>query len=155
MRDLHPSHWWKPRRLCVDRRGAAAVEFALLAPPLALMLFGMVDFGGAMYQSMEVAAAAHAGADYALHNGWSSSGVQSAITSATPLSVTASPAPVLSNGCVSGGVVVLQSGATCSGGGAAGSYVVAYAQINLTTIASWPAFVLPATLSSQAIVRIH
>ena len=36
------------KRLLRDKRGSAALEFALVAPPFIAMLFGVIDFGWAM-----------------------------------------------------------------------------------------------------------
>jgi Flp pilus assembly protein TadG len=56
---------WLRRNRCAfgrDRRGTAAVEFALAATLLAYALLNAVDFGYYMYQRMEVENAAEAGA---------------------------------------------------------------------------------------------
>jgi Flp pilus assembly protein TadG len=55
-------------RLGRARRGAAAVELALLAPLLVLMAAGTIDFGLAVYTKMMVADAAQSGAAYAQLN---------------------------------------------------------------------------------------
>jgi len=90
-------------RWIADRAGSASVEFALLLPLLSTLVVGMIDYTQLAYQSMEVGAAAHAGADYALHSGFSSSGIAGAVTAATGLAISASPAPLLSTACVTGG----------------------------------------------------
>lgn len=36
---------WFGRALVKDNRGAAAVEFAMIAPPLALLVFGILQYG--------------------------------------------------------------------------------------------------------------
>jgi Flp pilus assembly protein TadG len=74
-----------------ESRGSAAVEFALLLPFLVTLVLGMSDYGALIYQSMQVAAAAHAGALYALRNGYSAGAIQTAVAGATNLTVTASP----------------------------------------------------------------
>jgi len=144
-----------PRRIVADKSGASAVEFALVLPVLVLLLIGMSDYGALAFQTMEVSAAAHAGADYAIHNGWNSSAIQTAVTSATSLTVSASPAPQLSKGCLSGNTVVFQTGATCSSGGTAGSYVIVNAQTPFSPLVAWSALTFPTTLSAQAVVRIQ
>lgn len=45
-----------------DRRGAAAIEFAIVAPVLFAMLFGVFEIGRLMYEQSKAAAAASAGA---------------------------------------------------------------------------------------------
>jgi Flp pilus assembly protein TadG len=143
------------QRLVDDRRGVAGVEFALALPVLVLLLVGMFDYGALAFQTMEVSAAAHAGADYAMHNGWNSSAIQTAVTNATGLPVTASPAPQLSNGCLSGNTVVFTTGSSCSSGVTPGSYVIVNAQTPFTPLVAWSALALPTTLSAQAVVRIQ
>ena len=49
------------RRLA-DERGAAAVEFALIAVPLILLMIGTVDFGRVLYTRNNMIAAADVGA---------------------------------------------------------------------------------------------
>lgn len=55
-------------RLCRERRGAAAVEMAFMAPILVFMAAGLIDFGLGVYTKMMVADAAQAGAAYATLN---------------------------------------------------------------------------------------
>jgi Flp pilus assembly protein TadG len=53
----------KLRRWLMDREGAAAVEAALVMPLLLLLMAGLIDGSRAIVQSMQVSAAAQAGAD--------------------------------------------------------------------------------------------
>jgi Flp pilus assembly protein TadG len=125
-------------------------------PILTVLLMGIFDYGSLAYDSMQVSAAAHAGADYALHNGWSATGVQTAVKTATTLSVNTTPATQsTSNACIVAGQVVPATGTTCAGGGTPGTYVVVVAQAQFTPLASWAAFALPSTISAQATVRIQ
>ena len=48
-----------------DRRGAVAVEFALVLPLLMLLVFGIIDFGRAYYTLNQVISAVREGARYA------------------------------------------------------------------------------------------
>lgn len=61
MKHLVPS----PRRLTRERRGAALVEFALLISLLLVLLFGIIDFGRALFTANNLTAAAREGARYA------------------------------------------------------------------------------------------
>jgi Flp pilus assembly protein TadG len=54
------------RRLAHDRRGAAAMEFALVAPVLCLVFAGIVDLGNMVYTRMRVRDALNTGAQHAL-----------------------------------------------------------------------------------------
>ncbi len=56
------------RRSIADRRGASAVEFALLAPIFLLLLAAAVDFGGVLYIKFGLENAVSAAANYALQN---------------------------------------------------------------------------------------
>ncbi len=144
-----------PRDLLKDRRGASAVEFALLLPPLVALFIGVVDYGALTYQQMEVSAAAHAGADYAYHNGFNASAIGTAVTSATSLTVSASPAPAQETACVTNGAIVATNGSSCPSGGSPGTYVTVNAQATFTPIVAWASFAFPSTISAQAMVRIR
>ena len=56
------------QRLIGDRRGVAAVEFALLMPIFCLLLAGIVDLGGALYTKFKLDSAVTAGANFAQIN---------------------------------------------------------------------------------------
>lgn len=154
-KDAGPADALARRTLLENRSGAAAVEFALLLPMLVLLVIGMVDYAALAYQSMEIYASAHAGADYALKNGWDSAAIQAAVSAATPLAATASPAPQQSKACVTGGVLVVTAGSTCPSGGTPGTYVTVSAQTAFAPIVSWSSLVMPSSLSAQAVVRIQ
>ena len=49
------------------RKGQAVVELAVAAPLLALMLFGLIDFGRAYFQYIALVEAAREGARYATY----------------------------------------------------------------------------------------
>jgi Flp pilus assembly pilin Flp len=52
------------RRLMNDEEGAAVVEFALVMPILALIIFGIIDFGRAFYTLNNIISAVREGARY-------------------------------------------------------------------------------------------
>lgn len=140
-------------RLAADRRGAAAVEFALLLPMLALLLAGLFDVSRLISASMQVRAAAQAGADFARTHGWDAAKVETAARSATPLAgVTAAPAAF--QGCASGGGIVPAPGPACAGGAPAGSFVAVAASAPFRPLAPWPEVVLPDEVRARAVVRI-
>ena len=74
-----------------DKRGSVAIEFALFGSALVLLLMAATDLSLAIRARAEVGNAARAGAEYAAINcssSCSSSGIATAVTSATPLAVT-------------------------------------------------------------------
>ena len=140
-------------KLLISRDGAAGVEFALTLPALVLLVIGAVDFGALTYEQMQVSAAAHAGAQYAIRNGGSLTNIASAVTGATPFTVQATPTPQQVKACVSGSSLVVTTGTTCAGGGAPGTYIQVNAQATYTPLISWGTLSFPATISAQAMVR--
>jgi Flp pilus assembly protein TadG len=149
-------------RLLRGNEGVSALEFGLLAPILAILIIGIVDFGVAIWQDMQVANAAEAGAAYASVNGWNAtaSQIETAVTSATSLStITAAPAPwVMSCGCPnanSTGITEVACGTTCADGSQAGHYWVVNAQASYAMFLSYPGIGNPMTLSATAYARLY
>jgi Flp pilus assembly protein TadG len=66
MRNLTPS--FSARAFAADRRGIAAVEFALVTPIFCLLLAGIVDLGGALFTKFRLDSAITAGANFAQVN---------------------------------------------------------------------------------------
>ncbi|MFC1673152.1 TadE/TadG family type IV pilus assembly protein [Pseudomonadota bacterium] len=54
------------RSLRDNESGASAVEFALIAPVMSLMLLGLLDYAVAVFHKMELASAVRSGSQYAL-----------------------------------------------------------------------------------------
>ncbi|MFT8246974.1 TadE/TadG family type IV pilus assembly protein [Roseomonas sp. BN140053] len=63
----------------LDRRGVSAVEFALVAPALLLLLFSMYDVGSAMWRTMRLEMAARAGAQYAFARPQDTAGITNTV----------------------------------------------------------------------------
>ena len=149
-------------RLAALRRataGIAAVEFAIAAP-LFFMLVPLADLGIGLTEKMQVAAAAEAGAQYALSNGFDPTKIAQAVTSATILGgVIAAPVPILSCGCpnASGtGLTTVLCGTACaSTGQAAGSYITVSASFVYRPLLSYANLGSSVTLSAQSTVRIQ
>ena len=139
------------------RRGLAAIEFALFGPLIAMMFVCTADLGFALYHTLQVEAAAEAGAQYAAVNGFNATGISNAVAASTAsITINASPAPTESCGCPAAtGVTAAVCGSTCPDGNTAGTYVTETASNTYTTIIPYPT--LPATfpLSSTAMVRIQ
>jgi Flp pilus assembly protein TadG len=142
--------------ICRATGGVSAVEFALTAPIVALVVVQLVDIGLAAYRQQQVQNAAQAGARYAAMHGWNSTAIESAVAAATGLAmITATPAPRESCGCPSGsGVVTASCGTTCSDGAAAGTYVTVSAQAAYSPITRYSVLGSSVTLTAQSVVRI-
>ena len=143
---------------CLRRNeGVAAVEFAIIAPVLVVILAMIADLGLGFRYQMQVGHAARAGLQYALNNGWNSASVIAAVTSATGLTgISASPAPFTSCGCATGsGISAAACGSNCPTGGTAGTYVTVNASYAYTPILPYPSLSSPMTLTAQAVARIQ
>lgn len=105
-----------------NERGVSAVEFALISSVLVFLLLAATDLALAIYTRAKIGNAARAGAEYAAIYGWNSSGISTAVTSATSLNVTATPSTYC--GCANtSGVAQQTCGSTCTLGGSTGTYV--------------------------------
>jgi Flp pilus assembly protein TadG len=139
--------------------GTSAVEFALAAPLLVGLLVPMADLGMAFSQQIKVQQAAAAGAQYAALHPWNSTSataIANAVTAATTLAVTASPAPSQSCGCPSSSSVVYAAcNSTCSNGQTAGYYVIVNAQSPYIPQLPYSVLGSSVTLTAQSTVRIR
>lgn len=147
----------RARSVIADRGGVAATELALLAPTVLFLLMGIFDVGQMTFTAMQVRAAAHAGAQYVYANpqACTTSGITSAVTSATPgLTVSASPAPSCGvTACVTNNVIVATSGTTCPSGDPPGTYAQISAKATFTPVAPWSTLVLPTTITASSEIR--
>lgn len=145
------------RRFIDHRKGAAAIEFAVVAAMLLLLMVGAADYGMGFYRKMQVQNAAQAGAQYAMLRGFSPSSIMAAVTNATSFSeVTATPAPSQFCGCpTSIGVAIAACDSTCAGGLVAGTYVTVSAQGTYNTLLSYPLIPDSFTFASNSTVRIR
>jgi Flp pilus assembly protein TadG len=129
---------------------------------LATLMLGMVDMGLWNTARLSVDRAARAGAEYAVANGYSSTGISAAITSNAPArsgmlsAISATPAPVRWYGCVvsNNSVAVTVQNAVCADGTTAGTYVTSNATAIYSYAVPWPGLGSGATISSQVKVRI-
>lgn len=131
-------------RLWKAADGLGAVELGFLAPVLLLMLLGIIDFGRAYWQQMEVANAADAGTQYTMSNAFEATTVTNVVRSATNLStVLVDPAPYQTCGCptstgVTSGYGSYPTCGTCPDGSAAKGYVIVNTRICYSTLFTWP-----------------
>jgi len=139
------------------KRGLAAIEFAVIAPVMAMMVMCAVDLGLAINRHMQVEDAAQAGAQYAALHGFNSTSISSAVTSATSWTgISASPAPTEFCGCPGAtSITTATCGSTCASGNIAAVYVTVGARGTYSTIVPYP--VIPSTFAfaSKSTVRIQ
>ncbi|MCK9915529.1 pilus assembly protein [Microbacteriaceae bacterium K1510] len=152
--------WARHKALTVFRseRGTAAMEFGLAVPLLLTLLMGVVELSFAIYEAMQAYDAAEAGAIFAGKNGWSLSGISTAVTGATSTTgVTATPAPTSFWGCPSeSGIITVASSSTkCGSGSSPGQYVQVNASISHSTILPYPSLSLPTTFTAKSIIRLN
>jgi hypothetical protein len=145
-------------------RGAAIVEFALIMPFLVMLLVGLCDLGFGVYGTMQVQAAAEAGAQYASRNGWDPTKIAAAVTDATGGSgISATPAPYQICGCTNNNIFT-QVGTptngsctslTCNPSGNPGLYASISAQLLYQTMLPYPGLPATLTLAGQAYRRLN
>jgi Flp pilus assembly protein TadG len=148
---LHPSLRMK-RRLQGDS-GMAAVEFAILASVLLLLVMGLADYGLAVYYRMQVESAALIGAKYAAKYPTDSAGITSAVNSATHISSFTSVTPAKLCECANALGTSVSCSTTC-----AGSTLNEYMTVTVTysytpLFASSPLPIETGTLSSTHTIR--
>lgn len=71
-------------RLRRDRRGVSAVEFAIVASIMVVILLGAYDFGNAAQQQIQLQEAVRSGGAYAISRPTDVTGIQSAVAGALP-----------------------------------------------------------------------
>ena len=97
--------------LALCRRGVAALEFAVIAPTMAIALTGLIDLGNIAQQRIQLQEAVRAGGSYALSNPSNTAGMTTAIKNAMPAGLSASAAVAAPTY-----TCVCKSGTGCGGG---------------------------------------
>jgi Flp pilus assembly protein TadG len=138
-----------------DSAGVAGIEFAIIAPVLAIFILGLIDLGLGFEAQMSVSQAAQAGSYYALLKGYDTAAIASAIQNASN-STGISGSSSQSCGCPSSGAGVANAacGSSCPNGQTAGTYVSVSAQYQYSTVLPYPGLTSPMTLSATSMVRI-
>lgn len=126
---------WLKVLIC-HQKGAVAIEFALVAPILVLMMTGVVELGLAARTYLLATDAASDGASYATHNGWDTAKIANAVVeSSSSRSISASPAAESFCGCpTSSGISRTTCGLSCSDGMMARRYAKIYASLNRPSV---------------------
>jgi hypothetical protein len=139
-----------------SQQGVAALEFAIIAPVMVILIVSTVELGFAIRDQLRVQAASAAGAFYAMNKGFDAGGISAAVLNgAAGTGLTASPAPALFCGCPqTTGIGAATCGAICADGIAARQYAQVSASIPRTTILG-SSLGLPATMTAQSIGRLQ
>ena len=138
-------------------RAAVTVELALLAPVLMLMLVGVIDFGGAIYEQMQLTSAARAGVQFAIQSAANvddTVGILQAVQNAGSLdtaNVTITTTQFC--GCPDGSAATCTD--TCGGGGTPGTYVSITVVEQYSTLFPYPGIDNPITLEGNAVMRVR
>lgn len=151
------------------RNGVAALEFAICAPALLVVLGGLADFGLAFGDSAQIEQAAEAGATYAFA-AQQEAGVNGTISASTvkavvQASLALSPSPTVTvtgpePECTqsNGGTTTLTSGTygqPCPNGDTVGTYVVISVQYTYQPLLPSYSTMASTNLSATSIVRLY
>ncbi len=104
-------------RLASSRRGAAAVEFALIGTIMAAMLTGVANYGMAQFDKMALRSAARAGAQMAIRDRTATSTIKTVAVNSTDLSLTTGDVSTVETCECADGTVLGACGDACADGG--------------------------------------
>ncbi len=137
------------------RRGIVAIEFAIIAPVLAIILVAVIEIGLATAAFFTVQEAALAGANYASHNGWDANAISGAVTQSTERAdIVASPVPITYCGCPSGPKIAVSTcGQSCSDGLVTRKYVKVSASMSRPSVVM-SSFGLPEDVTVTLVTRV-
>lgn len=120
-----------------SRRGAVAVELALLTPIMALMLIGAIDYGNFIYQKMEVQNASRAGVQFAIQssgNATDTTLIQAAVLAASDLPTSTTVTSVTFCGCADGGESDPDNSGGCNGDCTGGEFPLLSVRVTVSNI---------------------
>ncbi|HYD29619.1 MAG TPA: TadE/TadG family type IV pilus assembly protein [Azospirillaceae bacterium] len=142
------------KRLARGRRGNVAIETALVTPVAMLLLVGVIDYGMAVYDNMQLTSAVRAGAQYALRNDADLTTVKTVVMNALTIDRAAVKAyAVRVCGCANGTDVDCSD--TCSDGSARRRFVLITAVQDHTALFTYPGIPNPVSLSAEARIRVE
>jgi Flp pilus assembly protein TadG len=137
-----------------SERGSSLVEMAILLPFLLLILIGVIDFGRAYYDSIEVANAARAGAQYGVINPTDTTGMVAAAKSDTSVDIPTITATA-AYGCMcsdgTGASPTCSTTPSCSSSTRQVNYVQVNTSYTYTTFFPWPGVPASFPLTGKAI----
>ncbi len=147
-------------RLWADRRGVAAIEFAIIGPMLLIALGGVTDLGLSIRAQSRLSAGVASGAQYAFKVGAAvtAASVKSMVQASAGLSGVTATITGPSLYCVSGSPAALVAGVAgtaCADGTQPGTYVKIVGTYTYTQlIPGYSAFLNP-TLTQSVTVRLQ
>jgi Flp pilus assembly protein TadG len=129
-------------RLWRGREGLGAVELGFIAPVLLTLLLGVMDFGMAFWQQMQIANAADAGAQWGMSNAWNETSIRTVAQSATNLSSvnvsSTNPCGCATSTGVASGYGTPPTCNACPDGTTAQTYIVVNTRMCYSTLFHWP-----------------
>ncbi len=134
------------RAVARRQQGSSLIETAVMFPFLLLAALGAIDFGRAYYASIEVQAAAEAGALYGLQNVTDTAGMQTAAKLDAPDVLVMTPKASWGCECADGSAVTT----SCTSAPVCTNNIVNYVQVN-TSATYTPLFGYPGIPSSFAL----
>ena len=142
--------WNRPRPRFGARAGTAAIETALLAPIVLLLLAGSVEYGRAIAERMALESAVRAGLHYATKSGATTANVESVVRAAIDGEVEIAVEALVVCECSDG------SSVSCAGECAVGSrrtFTRIEASRSHAALVSWPGIEAPDVFQIAAQVR--
>jgi len=136
-------------RVASSRRGAAAVEFALMATVIAAMLTGIANYGMAQFDKMELRSAARAGAQMALKNRTDTTAIENAVINATNLTLTAADVTTTESCECADGTALGACGDACGDGGSNQYYMT------VTVSETFTLLILGTTINLSESVKVR
>ena len=139
-----------------SRRGNMTVELALLAPVMAFMLVGAIDFGSFIFGQMKLQNASRAGAQYAIQaagNVDDTASITAAAQAATDLEAGTTVLPVAFCGCADGSESAYDSSTGCDGSCAGGEFPALSIRVTVANTFT-PLFAYPGLPDSLALTGV-
>jgi len=136
------------------RKGASAIELALLSPLFLLLLVGVFDFGMAIIGKMQLNNAATAGAQYAILDDRDADGLQQAVVSATSLGGDFSVATARVCECLDGRVVTCSNPDSCGIGVRRRQFIEVAVTRLFAMVLDYPGLANPLPLTGRSRIQI-
>lgn len=151
MKRIKLRHKGRPFRKCAFTKcdsGASAVEFALIAPVMTLLLLGLLDYAIAVFHEMELSSAVRAGSQYALVDTTNTTSITNVVNSSTNLDTNLLTVTV-SEFCECSDAATV----ACSGGSCASGSVRHFTTVTADYVHTWLFLPGTRTLSESSTIR--